>query len=141
MAFAQELGRQGTAAYLYELNATVFEPLFEEMGAPYLGVSHFSDIPYVFASVQWYLGNDTSGAFATENLALGQEVSGSWARFAKTGVPSGKGVLEGWPVGGCGEEVVVRIIGGPGDGVAKMGELAKRCEFINSKEVMAELMT
>lgn len=138
LAISRALSDSGSDAYLYELNATVFTPLFEEINATYLGVSHFSDIPYVFATVAAFLGNDTTSDFAKTNLELAERISGSWARFAKIGAPE-EG--EGWPEAWCEGEAVVRIIGGPNDGVVKMGELQKRCEFINSQQVASELMT
>lgn len=80
-AMANHFGR-ATRNYIYALNESVFEPLFAEANISYLGVSHGSDIPFVF--------NEASAAAfdaSKEDIALGSRVSGSWAAFAQDGVP------------------------------------------------------
>jgi carboxylesterase type B len=73
-----------TSNYLYVLNQTIFAPAFAEEGTSYYGVSHFSDIPYVFNQAKSRYSFLASAADAK----LSSEMSGSWASFAVYGNPS-----------------------------------------------------
>jgi carboxylesterase type B len=81
-----------TRNYLFALNQTLFRDIYAAVDMSWLGVSHFSDIPYVFNQARGY------GEYASaKDLALSSEVSGSWAAFAALGQPSqGPGTVPGW---------------------------------------------
>ena len=101
-----------TSSYLYAFNASEFTSIFAQDNAMYLGVSHFSDIPFVFGQV-------TSGPLA----GLDDQISGAWAAFAMHDDPSRAKGLDGWAAaerGGNagGNRYNVRILGGTRDGQA-----------------------
>ncbi|KAL4873652.1 hypothetical protein BDV12DRAFT_207498 [Aspergillus spectabilis] len=145
-----------TSNYLFALNQTLFRSIYAAVNASYLGVSHFSDIPYVFNQAQ---SQGYAPYASAEDRLLSSEVSGSWAAFAAVGRPShGVGTVAGW------EEVVgygsgngngngtdrgdykMQVLGGPGNGTRMIGkvpggyeDLAERCAFWTAEEVLAKL--
>ncbi|CAI7612245.1 unnamed protein product [Penicillium pancosmium] len=133
-----------TSNYLYILNQTMFAPLYEQQQTSYLGVSHFSDIPYVFNQAK------TRYSFLATPLdvEISSKMSASWAAFAVSGDPSHRnGTLPGWSDALTHSSPSVRIIGGPNgggmftiDGSGNTSEhLAKRCAFWSSPEVLAQI--
>ena len=89
---ARQLGNTAPS-FLFQLEQTPFQEIWEGTGTQYYGISHFSDIPYVFNELA---GLNTSTA---ADVNTGSEMSGSWARFSVTGLPSaasGDGTLRGW---------------------------------------------
>ncbi|OQE22979.1 hypothetical protein PENSTE_c009G06955 [Penicillium steckii] len=133
-----------TSNYLYVLNQTMFAPLFSEQKTSYFGVSHFSDIPYVFNQAQArYLF-----AATPLDVDLSSRMSGSWASFATFGDPSrGNGTLSGWSNAWDNAGMQARLIGGPNDGQAvhidngnnSFEDLVNRCAFWNSPEVLSQI--
>ncbi|KAJ6127818.1 carboxylesterase [Penicillium samsonianum] len=135
-----------TSNYLYVLNQTLFAPLFAEAGTPYLGVPHFSDIPYVFN-----LANTRYSFLASPaDRKLSTEMSSSWASFAAFGEPSGRhGTIFNWYDAmnqSSQGQYNLRVLGGPNEGAEAIGhgknfyeELARRCDFWNSAEVLREM--
>lgn len=125
--------------HLFVLNQTVFKGLFEQANTTYLGVSHFSDISFVF--------NEASTRFADTSTPsddnLSDLMSGSWAAFASSGHPSGlERTLSGWREKEISGTSNVQIIGGPGAGSCNLSDyerLLERCEFWNSPEVTTQL--
>ncbi|KXL45857.1 hypothetical protein M433DRAFT_154135 [Acidomyces richmondensis BFW] len=138
-----------TMTYLYDLNQTLFAAAFAAEDVQYYGVSHFSDIPYIFDLVAESAGY--AALASAEDVRLSEEMSGSWAAFAGAGNPAGGNRTVGaWPVAaprGEGEgvgEYRVRILGGPRAGVVELRgyeEVVERCEFWNSREVLREIRT
>ncbi|KAJ5983670.1 carboxylesterase [Penicillium waksmanii] len=133
-----------TSNYLYILNQTMFAPLYEQQQTSYLGVSHFSDIPYVFNQAK------TRYSFLATpiDVEISSKMSASWASFAVSGDPSHRnGTLSGWSDALTHSSPTVRIIGGPDggkmvtiDGSGDTSErLAKRCAFWSSPEVLAQI--
>ncbi|KAJ5756082.1 carboxylesterase [Penicillium manginii] len=140
----KKYSKSGTSNYLYILNETMFAPLYEKQQISYLGVSHFSDIPYVFNQAK------TRYSFLATPLdvEISSNMSGSWASFAVSGDPSHRnGTLSGWSDALAHSSPSVRIIGGPDggkmvtiDGSGDNSEdLAKRCAFWSSPEVLAQI--
>lgn len=135
-----------TSNYLYVLNQTMFTPLFEKQETTYLGVPHFSDIPYVFN-----LAKTRYSFLATpSDVKLSTEMSSSWASFAASGDPSGKpGTITNWP--GASDQISsnqynLRVLGGPNDGLTSISnekdsyeQLIKRCDFWTSAEVFQQM--
>jgi carboxylesterase type B len=132
-----------TSSYLYALNVSAFTPFFAQVDASYLGISHFSDIPFVFGQVD-------SGPLA----GLDAQISGGWAAFATHGDPSRAKGLDAWAAMDRGgktnvERYNLRILGGPRDGQTFIGSkngssgygenIAKKCAFWNSQEVLDQL--
>lgn len=124
-------------AWLYELNQSAFTAYYASTGTSYFGVSHVSDIPYVFNEVSLFNGT------ASDSL-LAAQISGNWSAFATTGMLSKKT----WPVGysqvdfTAPKKAVVNVIGGPYAGPARintdncegpvgMEKLLLRCGFWN----------
>jgi hypothetical protein len=137
----------GPQVYLYHLNQTALTPRLAAFGIPDLGVTHISDIPYVFNSISntSLLLNNTAA-----NRLLASQMSKSWASFATFGRPSveGKETLKGWmPNDGIREsDARVLVIGGPNGGMSSLDgkavreqRLAGRCGFITSAKVRGEL--
>lgn len=130
-----------SANYLFSLNQTIFRSAYAAANMSYLGVSHFSDIPYVFNQAS----AETLAPYATkEDLKLSSEMSGSWAAFAKTGRPSGGNwTITGWAdafgSGGDAQDQFLQVIGGPDSGsrTTKYDDLGARCAFWNSQEGFA----
>lgn len=140
-----------TSAYMFVLNETVFAQLFADEGAPFLGVSHFSDIPFVFNEVS---APEFNGTASLRQLA--DQINGSWAAFAARGDPVAKGVngfLAGWDKAyGNGTAKSgpynPRVLGGPRDGDVVLGtkaeqgkalydeDLLAKCAFWNSEEIL-----
>ncbi|RAL16899.1 carboxylesterase family protein [Aspergillus homomorphus CBS 101889] len=129
--------------YLYVLNQTIFSAFFEKKGVPYYGVSHFSDIPYIFNSAS----HGVYGSVATESdRQLASAMGASWASFATFGDPSrGNGTITGWsralPAGaGLGPSAPqLRVLGGSTPGNHYNEQLMERCAFWNSPHVLAEI--
>lgn len=75
---------KATSNYLFALNQTIFSLVFLEENTTYYGVSHFSDIPYVF--------NQATARYASisshSDITISSDMSGSWASFAAHGDPS-----------------------------------------------------
>lgn len=154
---AHHVAQHGSPSYLYELNATSFTSVLEDADALYIGVLHTSDIPYVFNQPDQGLG-----ITAADNITAAR-MSGSWARFATIGDPSGDGstALAGWTQAFNRSEAAnssqtiqhasVHVIGGPNAGQRdlKLGggrdviepALLKRCELINSVEFYRQMQT
>ena len=141
-----------TSTYFYALNASLFTPVFAQEGLTYLGVPHFSDIPFVF--------NQASALEAPAPLVqLASQMSGAWAAFATHGDPSAQ--VQGQVLGEWSEAVTVgapekreygvKVFGGPRAGEMVIGEgsvsgmgnygedLIRRCEFWNSDAVLEQL--
>ncbi|KAJ5131606.1 hypothetical protein N7448_005764 [Penicillium atrosanguineum] len=135
-----------TSNYLYVLNQTLFAPLFAEAGTPYLGVPHFSDIPYVFNLAK----TRYSSIASPTDIKLSTKMSSSWASFAAFGEPSRRhGTIFNWYDAmdqSSQGQYNLRVIGGPNEGAEAIGhgkkfyeELARRCDFWNSVEVLREM--
>jgi carboxylesterase type B len=105
-------------ARLYQLNQTVFTSLFSSIGSAYLGVSHASDIPYVYNEV-------TSYSNSSSDKLLAAQITGNWSAFAATGMPTD---ATAWPVAysrvdyfsPTPQKAVVNILGGPYAGPTKI---------------------
>ncbi|KAF7984457.1 hypothetical protein HWV62_14552 [Athelia sp. TMB] len=140
---------RGATARLYDLNQTALATLYVADAMPYLGVSHFSDIPYIFDEVDFFPGATAADA------ALARAMAGSWAAFAANGDPARVKAANGttlgeWPVafgggakGDAPTEFVVNVIGGPsagpstvtaqnGTGSLAAEKLAVRCAYLNT---------
>lgn len=109
-----------TDVYLAELNTTRLTPYWDEWGVPY-GISHLSDLPYLFNEAIPAPGDNSPAAFA-----LAANYSGSIAAFVTTGSPvaEGKTTFSEWPLAYSvdSEGLTALIIGGPhGTGPATAG--------------------
>ncbi|KAJ5216288.1 carboxylesterase [Penicillium cinerascens] len=137
-----------TSNYLFVLNQTIFAPVYAEEHTSYLGVSHFSDIPYVFNQVNTRYSSIASAS----GVKLSSEMSGSWASFAVYGDPSrARGTIPDWfdavsSSNGTERQLSLQVIGGPQPGIVPIGrtrgsyeDLTCRCAFWNSPEVFAQM--
>ncbi|KAJ5745178.1 carboxylesterase [Penicillium odoratum] len=134
-----------TATYLYNLNQTLFTPFLAAGDELFYGVCHFSDIPYVFNQATTVYADLAS----TSDIELASEMSGSWASFATYGSPSrASGSISGWSSAAASSSGVynVRVIGGPSSGMktirnsqSSWEDLAQRCAFWNSEEVLEQM--
>lgn len=142
----QKYSDNKTSNYLYVLNQTMFASLFARQGTSYLGVSHFSDIPYVFDLAK----TRYSFLSSSSDIKLSTEISSSWASFAASGSASGKnGTVFNWPdasIQASVNQYNLRVLGGPNDGLRTIGhdkdsyeQLAQRCDFWTSAEVFREM--
>ncbi|KIW63345.1 hypothetical protein, variant 2 [Phialophora macrospora] len=153
---AHRVAQYGSASYLYVLNTTSLTSVLSLFNATFEGLLHFSDVPLVFNQP-----NVGFGTTAAANLTA-TRMSGSWARFASTGNPSGNAdvTLAGWTQAFTGSEAAVtsqnltsatvRVIGGPNAGNANLSTSARdviepgllqKCAFINSAAFYQQLQT
>lgn len=152
---AQALSMYNTAStdvstYLYTLNASLFTPYFAANNLSYEGITHFSDIPFVFNQALAFNASN-------EEVDLASQFSGSWIQFAYNGRPSSQSgnvnsSLSDWPVAIDRKSegtVAIKIIGGMGQDVVSAGpslepeedfeEIGRRCAFWNRPEVLEGL--
>jgi carboxylesterase type B len=149
--FLEDLNAQEVPVFLYHLNQTAFNPVLDAQGLTFLGISHTADIAYVFDEVARF---DDSAS----NVRLAKQISGSWSRFATTGVPSAgtRNSVEGWETAfrsrekATLEDARVMMIGGGDPGISRLeGEnevlkherLVERCGFLMSDKVIGEIGT
>ena len=116
--FTYEVSRQSTnQAYVFTLNSTRFQPIWDSVNHPEWRIAHTSDIPYVFN--EEVLGADNSKSA----LQLSAEVSRSFSAFATYGSP--RTSVFDWPAawkGQSGRNANVFVIGGPyGSGLVTLG--------------------
>ena len=112
-----EISLQSTnQSYLFTLNSTRLEPVWDSINESQWQIAHTSDIPYVFN--EDIVGGDNSKAA----LQLSAEVSSSFSAFATYGDPSTP--VFDWPAawsGRSGGNAAVFVIGGPyGSGPATL---------------------
>lgn len=136
--------------YIFTLNENVLAPYYAKENESYLGITHGSDLPYLFDQTT----TDTS--VAPSQIELCDRISGSWAYYANTGGPvSGtNSTLHNWPqaleAGDKNGELPIRVIGGPPYGPASVSfagtggaldaeKLVLRCAFWNSEKVQGQL--
>jgi carboxylesterase type B len=147
LRFAEATAENGADAYLYNLNQTAFARRFAAATQQYLGVVHYSDIPYVFNLVSQVTPPDAPLA---SDITLAHELSGSWSTFAWTGRPCGKGKSTcQWPEAfsstAYGVKATVEVIGGPdpgpkqltsagGIGAINRENLWARCDFVQRSQ-------
>ena len=133
-----------TRSYIYSLNQTVFALIFAKLNASYYGVSHLSDIPFVF--------NQATTKYAAESspvdIMLSGQISTSWASFATSGDTSqGLTTLQGWSAAQPSRMTYnMLVLGGPNGGLKSIGNrgsyheaLVTRCDFWNSRDVLAQI--
>lgn len=138
--------------YLYNNNQTLLTSYLESTGLPGLGVIHTSELSYLYGNISIFNMTDYTPALENYTFAptvqdyeLESRIPGSWSSFASLDAPSnGKNSLSGWtsayPKGEKGGNVF-KI--GDGNGVMVGSEeerLDERCGFLNSEEVVAQLM-
>ena len=144
MRFSKAVARQGTNAYLFELNQTAISEIFPF--AQY-GVSHTADLIYAFNEVKQFSTTPSSA-----DIQLASQISGSWSAFMATGNPSFRrnnyaSTVNDWPLAYSGEyssgSVNVKVLGGPdsgstvltsqgGQGPLGMEKIVERCAFIET---------
>ena len=140
---AANLAHNATANIrFYEFNQTVFtKPFYAPRNETYLGVSHFSEIPYVFDEL------DSFGVKDETQLRAAAGLSRAWSSFAAKGHPGP--AFRAWstaypdgkaPAGVSGgnkdARVVMNVLGGVDAGIKTL-QLGgsdiqiQRCEFLN----------
>ena len=128
------------------MNTTIYDTVFAKENMSYLGVSHGSDIPFVYDLVP----EDKSATKAQKQL--GRQMAASWSAFASSGnTTKGKTTVPGWTEGyQQGQNGYnVMVLGGKQPGMAAVGtsaqsvlsadRLVQRCAFWNSKSVLQQL--
>ncbi|KAJ9261724.1 hypothetical protein DTO195F2_3982 [Paecilomyces variotii] len=132
-----------TPVYLYELRQSPFATALNNSGVGYLGIVHFSDVPYVFNELErtYYITDP-------EENKLAQRISASWTAFASGAFPlceRSERSLGRWEEAYGGDRVCrdrmpehVRVKGigdnGDQDDGDEIGKLMARCGFINRLE-------
>ena len=166
LAFALAAAHYSNASnFVYQLEQTPLAQFLAESGVTQYGVLHFSDIFYVFNEIQAVL---QIGATQSD-VALGSRMSGSWTRFANTGVPGNDELralnasLANWPVafnaanGGGGapdlgdlSQLEVFAIGGTQEGLVSVNDatthqgldrLLERCAFFSTPDFYRQITT
>ena len=149
---------------LWSLNQTRYAPVFDWMGIPFWGVSHLSDLPYVFNIKDLPGGIDSSPS----QISLAKEISGEVIAFVnekQDGQTSESGSPK-WTAAYASNDqhamkaehpqaINVKIFGGPeGGGMASVSregksqgtladwiaqqKLFERCDFLNSEKIREE---
>ncbi|PQE09737.1 Carboxylesterase type B protein [Rutstroemia sp. NJR-2017a BBW] len=158
-SMAKKYNTPSPPTYLFSGNQTILTPYLESVGAPGLGIIHTSELAYLFSDLDLFnvTDQDLPGytfAPTESDYALAKSLPRSWISFGKSGKPSkGNGTLPGWtsayPYGkGEGE---VYIIGGGDNGMSGVTangtnealvkqRLGERCGFLNSPEVIEQLL-
>lgn len=140
----KKYSRPGTSNYLYVLNQTMFAPLYAKQQTSHYGISHFSDIPYVFNEAK----TRYSFLASPSDIEISSNMSGSWVSFAVSGNPSRRnGTLTGWFDALDSSSPTVKVIGGInsgktvtiGDDNGSFENLSKRCSFWSSPSVLAQI--
>ncbi|KAJ5584256.1 uncharacterized protein N7459_004056 [Penicillium hispanicum] len=140
----QKYSDAGTTNYLFALNQTIFSTAFALYNASFYGVSHMSDIPFVFNQAKTKYAELSTAS----DVKLASQMSGSWASFAAYGNPSkGNGSISGWSdAKDADDQYKLQVIGGLRAGIRTIGTgadtyeaLAKRCAFWNSPEVFEQM--
>ena len=136
MADAWQSHSLDSDVYLWALNLSTFRVGHAYYNRSFVGMDHFSDVPYVFD----YVDQPPYSAIADQSdYDLASLMSGSWAAFARFGQPTVPGLsaaenvarnltLAPWnearsPRNG---DWAVRVIGGPRDGMATIPMTGKR---------------
>ncbi|KAM3086947.1 hypothetical protein ACMFMG_001062 [Clarireedia jacksonii] len=158
-SMAKKYNTSSPPTYLYSGNQTILTSYLNAAGAPGLGVIHTSELGYLFSDLELFNVTDLNlpgytFAPTESDYALAKSLPRSWISFGKSGKPSkGNGTLPGWtsafPYGkGDGE---VYIIGGGDNGMSQVTangtnkalvkqRLVERCGFLNSPEVIEQLL-
>ena len=139
-----EISRHSTnQTYLYFLNSTRLQPVWDAENSSYYRIGHTSDVPYIFNEA--IVGGDNSNSA----FEFSAQVSSSFSKFATSGNPSTSAFQ--WPIAygakGKGNPTIF-VIGGPyGSGPVTLGpgqgtdarsmavaqeKLLQRCAFIDS---------
>ena len=143
LRFAEAIVQRGSTAFLYQLNQTVFTPDFAQQGTPEYGISHFSDIPYVFDEPSEVEIFDVGAS----DRDLATQISGAWSAFASSGKPCSKGSLNlcTWPTAfekgdpvvksrylllGSKNAGILYLTASPSPGATDSQKLWNRCAFI-----------
>ncbi|KAI0838353.1 carboxylesterase family protein [Hypoxylon sp. FL0890] len=146
------------SVYMYTLNQSIFSHREANTHRSFYGVSHFSDIPYVFDAVS---NADWSAAADQSDYDIGSYMSGSWASFATFGQPTVPSVSDeelvahnltfsNWTQAGWIQEaglgMQIRILGGPRNGMTwTFGGYDEifdwRCAFWGGEDVLRQMWT
>ena len=133
--------------FTFALNETVFAVGHALYNRSFVGIDHFSDMPYVFD----YVNTAAYAHLASQaDYDMASRMSGSWAAFAHFGQPTVPGLSDaelvarnltfpGWAAG----EGNIRVLGGAGDGMMSIygtydESLEERCGFWGKDEVLAQ---
>lgn len=150
------LADAGNDVYFYNQNQTILTEILESKDFNMFGYGtvHTSDFAYVFGNLSSYDLYDLPFNPKIADYELERTESRSWSSFAALGRPSVPGLdtLQGWRQADLQDENFgVYIIGGPEAGYAgangthaarqaiQAQQLQKRCSFINSPEIIAQL--
>ena len=153
--FGEAIQAAGQDVYFWVQNQTMLTEILDYLDAPGYGVVHTSNFAYQFNNLSHYDVNGYPYHPNDSDITLALQQSHTWASFANIGMPSqpGLGTLENWtPAFSDGEEVNIFVIGGPEEGLSAWGgsgatnqaladqKLAERCAFINSPEIIEQLL-
>ncbi|CAG8979245.1 hypothetical protein HYALB_00013313, partial [Hymenoscyphus albidus] len=151
-AMAKKYPKDSPPLYLCNQNQTLLTSYLEAEGVPGLGVIHTSELSYLFGNISIFNLTDYTPplenytfAPTEEDYLLEKRIPGSWSAFATWNDPR-KGVnsMRGWTTAFPGHEKggdVFKIENGNGVMVGGEDErLDERCGFLNSEEVVMQLM-
>jgi carboxylesterase type B len=155
---AHAMAKSNPDVYLYSHNATIFSAALD-FTLPGDGVIHTSEIAYVFGNLSLYeFGTYGLVDPSPQDWKLARQMSRSWSTFAYTGKPSldGHNTLEGWEQAYSPDDdefdAQIYVVGGPTPGMTAIQgskveneaiareKLAVRCGFLNSDQVILQLM-
>ena len=154
--YAENLHQMGNGIYLYDQNATILDPALSSLGYPGLGSVHTSEFAYVFANFSNLNDSGLPVDPSPADYVLQKQESRSWSTFAATGQPflANRDTLKGWDLAFANSkrynETDIYVIGGPSPGFSALGgprsmpavanqKLKKRCDFLNSPDIINQL--
>lgn len=151
--YGRAIYNAGNDVYLWDQNQTIVDEILASQGQPGYGVVHTSNFAYQFGNLSHYDINDFPYNPTEADFAVRDKQSRSWAAFANFGRPSlpRYNTLQGWQPAFAGDgDPDIYVIGGPHAGLSAIDgqqsdpavaaqKLKKRCDFINSPEIIEQL--
>ena len=147
--YARAISDAGSPVYLYDWNQTMLDEILVGYGAV-----HTSEFAYVFGNLSHYDIDGLPYHPNASDFALKDRAARSWASFVSRGKPSwpGRNTFRGWQTAFVKKgEVDIFIAGGPSEGlsawdgpktkeVLEAQKLRERCAFINSPDIVEQLL-
>jgi carboxylesterase type B len=144
---AWSLYAQESRIFTFTLNESVLAVGHAQYNRSFVGIDHFSDMPYVFD----YVNTAAYASLASQaDYDMASRMSGSWAAFAHYGQPTVPGLSDeellwrnltfpDWTAG----EGYIRVLGGTRDGMMLIDQtynesIAMRCGFWGRDDVLLQ---
>ncbi|KAK5174556.1 uncharacterized protein LTR77_001637 [Saxophila tyrrhenica] len=155
--YGQALAAAGNPVYFYNQNQSMLQPLLHKHDEYGFGVVHTAELIYVFGNLTKFNLPGFAYHPRPSDHRLASQESRSWSSFVAVGQPSleGHDTLQGWKQADFDDDNYgVYVIGGKYPGYSGTGpsssakarkvmldeKLSERCGFINSPEIVKEML-